>query len=119
MKELEKYERDIEKAGIEAVEEKKQKQEITFTGSIRPLKGHTLFEINTRTLEVREASYNEHKRITWHSALRFLKGEISLNKEVIKNKDCIYISALNPTNALKRYREGKGSAKLNEEKSIL
>lgn len=118
MKELEKHNRDSDKQSIEVIQEKKQQQEFRFDSSLRPVRGHTVFEINTKTFEVKEAEYKKHERITWWEALKIYNGEDVLKKEIIKEKDCVYISALNAKNALKRFQEGKGSKKMNKKKNI-
>lgn len=104
MKELEKHNRESEKQQIEAVEEKKQKQEIKFDSTIMPYKGHKLFEINIVTKKIKEAEYNQKEPIN------ILTWDKECKKEVLKKKDCVYISALNKESALKRLKQMKGSA---------
>jgi hypothetical protein len=43
----------------------------------------------------------------------------SFKGKILINKDCEYISALNPLSALKRYNKAKGSATLPEGKMKL
>jgi hypothetical protein len=88
---------------------KKQEKKFVLSHSIAPIAGHRLYEINTKTLEIKEASYRVEKYITWEQALYLIKEGVT-NKKVIINKDCEYISALNKENALKRYLSNKGSA---------
>jgi hypothetical protein len=108
MKELEKIAKDIEKQQIEASILENQQIEYRYDSSICPLKGHSLFEVNTKTFKVKKAKFLEHKDIDWFDALRGLEN--GWKREVVKNKDCVYISALNKKTALERFKNGKGSA---------
>ena len=109
MKELELNERLSEKQSIEAVEKQQQQTEITYESSIIPHKNHSVFEIDPNTLTVRKAEFIVEKTIDWFDALNGLKS--GFNKKIMKKRGCVYISALNAKNALKRYLKGKGSAK--------
>lgn len=69
---------------------------------------HILWEIDTKTLKVREATF-EAQDI-----------EIDLSKEVsvftprgkvIIRQGCVYVSALNKKNALKKYRKGENGSR--------
>lgn len=120
MKEMEKHDRDSERLQIESVQARQENQEFKLIGSLRPLKGHTLWEINRKTLEIKPAKYTTSvkKKITWHEALKIHNGH-QVKTEVIVDKDCEYISALTKESALQRYLSGKGSAKMNDKKKIL
>jgi phage-related tail protein len=111
MNELEKHNRDVEKQSIKLQQEKNKEIEFTFDSSIKPLKGHRLFEINISTLDVKEASYTKQSYITWHQALQEMTSG-SIKKEVVIEKGCVYISALNEKSALNRYKLNKSSATL-------
>lgn len=76
-----------------------QKQQIIIqsVGAIKPHKGHTLFEFNVVTKEMRKAKFEE-ENIHFSDDLK----KAIMHKKVIKNKDCIYVSALNKINAYKR-----------------
>lgn len=109
MKELETQSKLSEKTQIESVVKHKKATEIKYVGSIRPQNGHILFEINIKTKEVKPAKYSDRKQIDWQEAKRIAEGKPFI-KEVIINKDCVYISALNNENALDRYLSDKGSS---------
>lgn len=82
---------------------KQQKQvEHQLSGRILPHNGHRLYEIDTKTLKCKLAEYSN----TTYQAFAENK------KEVIIKKDCVYISALNKANALKKYLKGKNGSKL-------
>lgn len=108
MKELEKYVRDSEKQAIESVIKKKQQVELKYESSLIPQRGHILFEINTVTGKIIEADYLEERDINWEDAIKGMDG--GFKKELVQRKNCIYISALNEQSAIRRYKEGKGSA---------
>jgi len=117
MKELDNKERLRDKTQIEAVVKKQQATELKFDFSINPLRGHTLFEINTITNEVKPAEFLDKKTISFEEAKSIQKG--TYVSEVVRKKDCVYISALNKESALKRYSEDKGSARLPKAKMKL
>ena len=58
-------------------------------GSIRPKKGHKIFEFNYVTKDFNEAKYD-------------LQIKNKGRKIIITNKNCIYVSALNKKNAAKK-----------------
>jgi hypothetical protein len=70
--------------------------EYTLVGSIKPKKNHRVFEYNFETKEIKEAIYLE-ANITYS-----LDGNHIKKRKIVKNKGCIYVSALNKKNALKR-----------------
>ena len=82
--------------------QKKQQKEKVLVGKLIPHKGHKIFEINTITLEIIEAKYQE---------LSFIIGKTHQNKEIIINKDCVYIWALNKKTAFKKYLKGDNGSK--------
>ena len=113
MKELEKNNLLSDKQSIESVQHKQKEIELAFIENLKPLKGHTLYEINNSTLEVVEAQYHKEEMITWHEALRaFNNPQIRVVKDVIVKPCHSYISALNPKSAMKRHLENRGSASL-------
>lgn len=88
--------RDKDKLEIKATQEKKDEK--TLLGRLSVLPGHKLFEINVDTQEVTEAEFNTMDVLDWNSAV----GKTVKNKSVIKKDRCLYISALNKKNALKK-----------------
>lgn len=117
MKELEKFDKLLNSKQTEQQVKKDNKKEHKLIGSLRPKQGHTLWQINEKTLEVKQAEYENTKTISWWEALTVYRGGKIIRKVVIE-KDCVYISALNQENALKRYLENKGSATMGELKPI-
>ena len=83
---------------VKEVQMKKQKEKkYELQRSIIHQRGHTLFEIDTNTLEVREPFYEESKKVYLDKPQE--------NKKVIIKKDCVYLEALNVKNALKKYKK--------------
>jgi hypothetical protein len=117
MRELEKHQRDSEKEKIESVVKKQQQQEFKYLGNLRPLRGHILWKINIKTLEVSQATYKQNKTISWDEAVNLYVG-IPDVKEVVVEQGFEYISALTKEKALERYKSGKGSAKMNEQQPL-
>jgi len=82
---------------IEIVNQKEvQKQEVLI-GRIKPKRGHTLFEYNKLTKEIKKASFDSID-ISFEKAM---EKDISANKKVTINSDCLYITALNENNVRK------------------
>jgi hypothetical protein len=99
MKELETHSKVKEEIkAIKPIQKEKQ-----LLATLKPQKGHRCFEINTATGEINEALFdrkNVHYRIT---------GNISgfVKKELLVKEGCVYITALNKENALKKYQNSK------------
>ena len=110
MKELEKLNRDTDRLQIEAEIKVKKATELKFDSSLRPMSGHTLFEINVKTGEIVPAKHAVKKTVSWNEALDIINGIVN-TKDIVIHKDCVYISALNKESALNRYQKQKGSAK--------
>jgi len=105
---LRKQKRDYERLQIESIVKKKKDVEYKLVNSIKPLRGHKVWEINLTTMKINEASFVIRKNITWQQALRFIKNGYS--KDIKIQKNCVYISALNKHSALDRFAKDKGSA---------
>ena len=108
MKELENIQRLQQKQSIESIIKKKKQVEYKYEGTINPYRGHRVFEINLKSFEIKESEFVKHENITWFEAIHYMKG--SWKKEIVVNKDCVYVSALNERSALKRFENEKGSA---------
>lgn len=92
----------IEKEHEDKIEQVKQteiQKQLLYIGSLTPKKGHTLFEVNTKTGTIELAEFNYGSTIQFKHAKAGLKKS---NKSVIKKPDCIYVSALNKNNVLKK-----------------
>lgn len=83
------------KAPVEQVA-KKQK-EYKLIGKQRKVPGHTLFEFNKKTKEIRPAQVTREQ--IWTE-----KGPISRTRTDI-HEDCFYVQALNKQNAEKKLRK--------------
>ena len=89
---------DLPKNDVEVVD--KQKQEFHLLGRERKVPGHTMFSINLRTGEIKEADIEEKTEVVYK------QGQVTKRRLVIE-KDCIYRQALNKKNFIKRLiREG-------------
>ncbi len=116
MKELNNHDKLSEKQSTEVQVKKNQQVEYTLDETIRPMSGHRLWEIELSSMKVKQAEYS---RVTHANWIEIVNGEIEANREVIKRKGCIYISALTAKKAIERYLKGKGSAKLSTEQKAL
>ena len=81
----------------------KQKKQVEheLIGKIIPHEGHIIWQINKETLEVTEAKYS--------NATYVFGGENK--REVIVKDGFAYVSALNKTNALRKYKKGSNGSK--------
>ena len=79
---------------VEIGVKKRQQVEYVLEGTIKPNKGHFIWEVNTLTGDVCKAKFK--KTI-------FVLGAMLPPEELIINPDCLYIPALNEKNARKHY----------------
>ena len=98
MKELE----IISKDKTEIVANQKKQVEHQLIGRMIPYNGHKIWEINIETGEISEAKFSNNTYMAF--------GENK--KEILVKKHCVYISALNKKNALKKADKGNIGAKL-------
>ncbi len=80
------------------VEQKEVEKQLKLIGTLKPKRGHTLFEINFKEGTIVEAEI-EQQDIHFQKAKN---GRMSSNKKVIQKENCIYIPALNKKNASKK-----------------
>ena len=80
----------------EVTEVRNVQVEHTLVGLIKPKKNHRVFEYNIEKEYITEAIYSEE------NVIYSLDGNHIKKRKIVKNKGCIYISALNKKNALKK-----------------
>ncbi len=90
------------KNNIEVSIEQEQKYQQKHIGSIHPHRGHTLFEVNLATGKIDTAEFQQKDYVVGSD---LNSGEA--RKKVIMKQDCVYISALNKRNALKKFMNRK------------
>ena len=91
----------VKKDKIVLEKQAEQQKEEKLIGKISPKRGHTLFEINESTKEIKKAVF-ESQTITFEQAKsKFLTP----SKKVLINKGCVYIPALNKRNAIKKFNK--------------
>lgn len=88
------------KYSIEQSIKKQQEVDYFFEGTIKAKRGHTVYEVNEETLEVKKARYKADT-VEFNS---FSKKQTPI---LIVDKECVYIPALNKENALKKYKANK------------
>jgi hypothetical protein len=98
MKELNQQTRIKQEQEIELSIKKKQEIDYVLLGSLRPQKGHKLFECNLSTGVVKEAEYEAKRDTINYNQVSFVE-----TKKLIVHPDCIYIPALNLKNAKKKF----------------
>lgn len=77
---------------------KKAQQEYRLIGQVKSIRGHVLFEYNTKTHTIRRADIR--KEIIVNNL-----GSTSFKTTCEAIKDCIYLQALNIKNAAKKLRK--------------
>jgi hypothetical protein len=107
MKELQQKQDTIQE--IVYQQKKQQEVELLYLYSIRPHRGHKVFEICVETLVVREAEYVQERMIEFGTKLEVLPP-----RKLVVKPNHVYIAALNSKRALDRYKKGKGSAGIKE-----
>ena len=90
-----------EKDQVEITTQKEIEKKHVLLTTIRPHKGHTLFEINVMTGEVKPAEF-ETENANYEDAV---KGNYSAKKSITANPGCMYISALNKGNAISKLKK--------------
>lgn len=73
----------------------KKKNEFHLLGSQRRIPGHTLYAFNTVTKEIKIAPIERKMFFGFN-------GNVTYKNEIVVEKDCIYLQALNKKNARKR-----------------
>jgi hypothetical protein len=86
---------------IELHAEQQQKKESQFLGSERKIKGLTLWELNTETMEIKPAEF-----VNTSATLGSLNAEdLEVRHKVNVKYGCNYLQALNEKNARKHFRK--------------
>lgn len=83
---------------VEVNVKKKQEIEYVLQGTIKPPKGHFIWELNEETGEIKKAEFKKTTAVF---------GAELPPEELIVKADCIYIPALNAENAKKKYLKNK------------
>jgi len=111
MRELDKDNLASKKQEIQSVVVKQEQQELKYLGTLKPKRGHQLWEINIATREIKLAEFTQDKpTIKWEDATK--PTTVNKKKKLQIRPDCIYISALNQKSAFKRFLKGKGSSQV-------
>lgn len=87
----------IEKDKVVIEDQQQVKKQVKFLGSERLKPGHTLYEVNTRTMEVKPAEYEKLDAV-----LTDLKAGTRISRRIMVKEDCVYISALNEKNIYRK-----------------
>lgn len=88
----------IEKDKLEIVVQKEIEKQEKLVGRIKPQRGHTLFEVNLKEKTIEKVLF-EVQDIHFDKAKN---GITTAHKKVIRKPNCIYISALNRKNVIKK-----------------
>ena len=106
-----------EKAKTELQQEKQQEYQLVYQGTIIPHEGHILYEINLSTNEIKEAEYLAQDYVLdweWHPSKK-----PRVDSSVVMNEGCVYISALNKNNAMKKFKKGSNGTRIDKTKIYL
>lgn len=113
MKELFKKQRD--KVVIEA--EQEQEYLLELDSVIVPHFNHTLWEIHLENRTISKAVFN--KKSTYQFCWNWKPGDkITGSLQLVKKEGCIYISALNPSNAMKHFKKGSNGNKFTDKNPL-
>lgn len=86
------------KERIELNIKKKQEIEYVLQGTIKPQAGHSIWELNKVTGEIKKAQFKRNTAVY---------GAELPTEELVVKSDCIYIPALNAENAKRKYLKNK------------
>ena len=86
---------------IEIVGQAEKKYEVKKLATINPHKGHTLFQIDIKNRTITVAEFEQQDV----EMLKLNKNWTGVTKKVTVKPDCIYISALNQKNAIKKFKQ--------------
>lgn len=111
MKELETHLKIGNQERVELNIQKKKEIEHVLQGTLKPIKGHVVFEVNELTGEIKKAEYKRDTVVAFG-------GSHPTEKLVIK-PDCVYIPALNVQNAKKKYMKDKNQSSYYAKEPIM
>jgi len=86
---------------LEVVVNQQKQIEHEFMGFLVPHSGHKIWELEVATGIIKEAKYSSNT----------YKAFGENKKEIIVKEGCMYASALNPKNAMRKIMQGKPSGK--------
>lgn len=84
------------KEEVAEVKQQEQKKESKFLGTMKPHKGHTMFSVNKKTLQIKEAELIQPD---------YTFGQPKPNKKINVEADCLYVPALNIKNLYKKLKK--------------
>lgn len=91
----------VQKDKVVIVGQKEVEKKVKHIGSIRPNKGHTLFEFDRNAMVIRKAKFERDEVVSFEKEANPKKLGTS-HKRVIIKEGCFYLSALNHKNAIKK-----------------
>lgn len=83
---------------IENVKQVSIEKKTVFLGTLKPKKGHKMFEVNMKLKTIEPATFDDPP------LLKFTDAQIGVKtakKKITINQDCVYITALNKKNVVK------------------
>ena len=106
-----------EKSKTELSQEKEQEYQLIYQGTIIPYDGHVLYELNLNTNKIKEAKFLKQDYVfnpEWSPSKK-----AKVDSKVIMNVGCVYVSALNKDNALKKFKKGSNGTRIDKTKIYL
>lgn len=88
---------------IEVLGSTEVKKGIKFKGSLKPHRGHTLFKVDKKTLEITPAKIEKDDEITWDSARK--KEFVKRKKSAIMEEGFAYFTGLNKASIIKQLKK--------------
>lgn len=77
------------------------KREYKFLGTLRRGDGHTIYEYNIVTEEIKPSMF----AISSYNYWSVLKGDYSIRRRINVRENCLYLSALNVENAERKFKD--------------
>ena len=117
MKELDISKLIPEKTKLEITQQKQQEYKLTYQYSIIPYSGHTLYEVDLETGDIIEAEYDKLDYLfDWNWTP---KSKVNSHGQVIIQPGKAYVSALNMSNAKKKFEKGSTGTRIDKSKTYL
>lgn len=95
---MEKFDAEITKDPVHTVKQKEEhEQKQKLVGNLKPHRGHTIYKYNVTSGELTKAVFEEQPA----DFVKAKKGSPQ-RKKIIVEKGCVYLSALNVKNAMRK-----------------
>ena len=90
-----------EKTEVVEIAEEEKATELKYVGTLKPKRNHRVYEINITTLSIKEAEFETQSDFVMKNG-KIVDG---MKKKIVVNDGCVYVSAMNAENAIKKFNK--------------